>query len=117
MSAIGVAVAGTGFIGPVHVEALRRLGDVRVKGVLGSSPAKSERVRQATYHLKLSGEQWQLLGSSAREVALAYEIEDPVERLRAYRSAREALDDLAFEFCGVPSAIRELVVSELVRSA
>src|SRR6202007_312707 len=35
------AVAGTGFIGPVHVEALRRLG-IRVKGILGSSPAKSE---------------------------------------------------------------------------
>jgi predicted dehydrogenase len=36
-----VAVTGTGFIGPVHVEALRRLG-IRVKGILGSSPAKSE---------------------------------------------------------------------------
>ncbi len=36
-----VAVAGTGFIGPVHVEALRRLG-IRVKGILGSSRAKSE---------------------------------------------------------------------------
>ena len=35
------AVAGTGFIGPVHVEALRRLG-VCVKGILGSSLAKSE---------------------------------------------------------------------------
>lgn len=35
------AVVGTGFIGPVHVEALRRLG-IRVKGILGSSPAKSE---------------------------------------------------------------------------
>ena len=35
------AVAGTGFIGPVHVEALRRLG-VCVKGILGSSAAKSE---------------------------------------------------------------------------
>ncbi len=34
------AVVGTGFIGPVHVEALHRLG-VRVKGVLGSSPEKS----------------------------------------------------------------------------
>lgn len=32
---------GTGFIGPVHVEALRRLG-VRVKGVLGSSAEKSK---------------------------------------------------------------------------
>src|ERR1700747_146853 len=35
------AVTGTGFIGPVHVEALRRLG-IRVKGIPGSSSAKSE---------------------------------------------------------------------------
>ncbi len=35
-----VAVIGTGFIGPVHVEALRRLG-ISVKGMLGSSPEKS----------------------------------------------------------------------------
>ena len=33
---IVVAVAGTGFIGPVHVEALRRLG-IKVKGILGYS--------------------------------------------------------------------------------
>ena len=33
---IGAAVIGTGFIGTVHVEALRRIG-VRVTGVLGSS--------------------------------------------------------------------------------
>jgi predicted dehydrogenase len=37
---IGAAVAGAGFIAPVHVEALRRLG-VRITGVLGSSPEKS----------------------------------------------------------------------------
>jgi predicted dehydrogenase len=34
------AVVGTGFIGPVHVEALHRIG-VRVRGILGSSPEKS----------------------------------------------------------------------------
>lgn len=34
------AVVGTGFIGPVHVEGLKRAG-VRVKGILGSSPDKS----------------------------------------------------------------------------
>jgi len=38
---ITTAVVGTGFIGPVHVEALRRLG-VRVSGILGSSSEKSE---------------------------------------------------------------------------
>lgn len=37
MTQPGTAVVGTGFIGPVHVEALRRLGRP-VVGVLGSSP-------------------------------------------------------------------------------
>ncbi len=41
-----VAVVGTGFIGPVHVEALRRL-NIPVKGILGSSPDKSERAAAA----------------------------------------------------------------------
>ncbi len=41
MRSIGAAVAGTGFIGPVHVEALKRVG-IRVTGILGSRPEKSE---------------------------------------------------------------------------
>jgi len=42
---VGAAVIGTGFIGTVHVEALRRIG-VRVRGVLGSSPERgAERAR------------------------------------------------------------------------
>lgn len=40
---IGVAVAGAGFIGPVHVEALRRLG-IPVVGLLSSSPEKTRRI-------------------------------------------------------------------------
>jgi predicted dehydrogenase len=39
LSSIGAAVIGTGFIGTVHVEALRRIG-VQVHGVLGSSPER-----------------------------------------------------------------------------
>jgi predicted dehydrogenase len=39
LSDIGAAVVGTGFIGAVHVEALRRLG-VPVHGVVGSSHAR-----------------------------------------------------------------------------
>jgi predicted dehydrogenase len=38
---IGAAVIGTGFIGTVHVEALRRIG-VQVRGVLGSTPERGE---------------------------------------------------------------------------
>ena len=40
MSPPVIAVVGTGFIGPVHVEALRRLG-LTVKGIVGSTPEKS----------------------------------------------------------------------------
>ncbi len=42
---ISAAIVGTGFIGPVHLEALRRLG-VRVSGILGSSPEKSQKAAQ-----------------------------------------------------------------------
>ncbi len=42
----GVAITGTGFMGPTHTEALRRLG-IPVVGILGSSPAKSQRAAQA----------------------------------------------------------------------
>jgi predicted dehydrogenase len=43
---VGAAVIGTGFIGTVHVEALRRIG-VRVAGVLGSSPERGTARAQA----------------------------------------------------------------------
>lgn len=45
MASFGVAVVGTGFIGPVHVEALRRVG-LDVVGILGSSPAKSQQAAE-----------------------------------------------------------------------
>lgn len=41
----GVAVIGAGFIGPVHIEALRRAGQ-QVRGLLGSSLARSQQAAQ-----------------------------------------------------------------------
>lgn len=41
MQDIGVALLGTGFMARVHTEALRRVG-VRLVGILGSTPEKSE---------------------------------------------------------------------------
>ena len=38
---IGVGVAGTGFIGPAHVEGLRRNG-IQVLGLMGSTGEKAE---------------------------------------------------------------------------
>lgn len=40
-----VAIVGTGFMGPAHTEALRRLG-INVAGILGSSVEKSQRAAQ-----------------------------------------------------------------------
>ncbi|MFV2064816.1 MAG: Gfo/Idh/MocA family protein [Chloroflexota bacterium] len=48
-SDIGAAVIGSGFVGTVHIEALRRLG-VNVQGVLGSTP---ERGREAARRIGL----------------------------------------------------------------
>lgn len=43
---VTAAVVGTGFIGPVHAEALHRMG-VGVRGILGSSPEKSQKAAQS----------------------------------------------------------------------
>ena len=43
---VRAAVIGTGFIGTVHVEALRRIG-VQVRGVLGSTPERGAARAQA----------------------------------------------------------------------
>lgn len=45
MKDIGVALVGTGFMGSIHAEALKRL-DVPLQGVLGSTPEKSQRAAQ-----------------------------------------------------------------------
>jgi predicted dehydrogenase len=42
MATIKAGVIGLGFIGPAHVEALRRLGDVEVVAVAGSRPGKTK---------------------------------------------------------------------------
>lgn len=46
MTRFGVAVAGAGFIGPVHVEGLRRAGQ-HVVGILGVDEAESQRAAQS----------------------------------------------------------------------
>ena len=45
MKTFRAAVVGTGFIGPVHVEALRRAG-VNLAAIVGSSPEKSRAAAQ-----------------------------------------------------------------------
>lgn len=57
MSSIKAGVIGLGFIGPAHVEALRRLGDVEVVAVAGSRPGKT-RAKAAQLHVPRAYEDW-----------------------------------------------------------
>ncbi len=59
MSDLKAAVIGTGFIGPAHVEALRRLG-VEVVGIAGSSPERA-RPKAQEFNIKKVYQNWREL--------------------------------------------------------
>lgn len=64
---LGAAVVGTGFIGPVHIEALRRLR-IPVVGILASSAAKSKHAADALGIPKAYGTLTELLADPAAQV-------------------------------------------------
>jgi predicted dehydrogenase len=105
------AVAGTGFIGPVHVEALRRLG-ICVKGIVGSLPAKSEAAAKR-------------LGLSKGYVSYEEILSDPdvevVHIATPNRQHREmvidALEAGKHVVCEKPLALSSAETSELVEQA
>jgi predicted dehydrogenase len=57
MSSIKAGVIGLGFIGPAHVEALRRLGDVEVIAAAGSRPGKTH-AKAAQLNVPRAYEDW-----------------------------------------------------------
>ena len=111
MHDIGVAVAGTGFIGPVHVEALKRLG-VRLTGILGSRPEKSERARQSL-NLPRAYERFDdvLADENVQAVHLA------VPNVLHYDMARRALLAGKHVMCEKPLAMNAEESAELVELA
>lgn len=64
---IGAAVIGTGFIGSVHIGALRRLG-IGIQGVLGSSPARGAERAAALGVPRAYGSLTELLADPAVQV-------------------------------------------------
>lgn len=64
---IGAAVIGTGFIGTIHVQALRRIG-VRVTGVLGSSAGRGRERARALGVERVYGSIEELLADPAVQV-------------------------------------------------
>ena len=107
----GAAVIGTGFIGTVHAEALRRLG-VRVTGLLGSSPERAGERARALGIDKVYDDLDQLLDDEAVDVVHVTSPNrfhfDQVKRILA--AGRHVV-------CEKPLAISSAESAELVRLA
>ena len=108
---IGVAVAGTGFIGPVHVEALQRVG-VHVTGILGRGAAKSEAARRRLGLPRAYASYDEVLADDAVEaVHLA------IPNVLHYEYARRALSAGKHVMCEKPLALHASQAHALVRLA
>lgn len=111
MAEPGAALIGTGFIGPVHVEALRRIG-VPVVGVLGSSPERSRQGAAALGIPRAYASLDELLADDAVQVV---HITSP--NAAHYEQARRSLEAGRHVVCEKPLALKSTETAELVRVA
>jgi len=111
MYQVGTAVAGAGFIGPVHVEALRRLG-IRVTGILGVHEQESRSAAEALGLPKAYGSFEEVLADDeVRAVHLA------VPNRLHFGMARDALGAGKHVMCEKPLAMNAAESAELVALA
>ena len=111
MTNLAAAVIGTGFIGPVHVEGLRRAG-VNVLGILGSTPEKSESSAARLGLAKAYGSLDELLGD--RDVHVVH-ITSP-NRFH-FEQAKRSMAAGKHVICEKPLSMNSTESSELVRLA
>lgn len=107
----GVAITGTGFMGPAHTEALRRLG-IPVVGILGSSPEKSRRAADSLGLPKGYASFDELLADADVQ---AVHITTP-NKLH-FATAKAALEAGKHVMCEKPLAMTAAESAELVRVA
>jgi predicted dehydrogenase len=107
----GSVVVGTGFIGPVHVEALRRLGRP-VRGILGSTPDKSRAAAAGLGLPRAYGSLEEMLADP--EVAVVH-LASP-NRLH-FEQCRRALAAGKHVLCEKPLALSAQQTAELVALA
>ena len=108
---LSAVVIGTGFIGPVHVEGLRRLG-IDVLGILGSSEGKSKATASALRLPKAYGNFEEVLADERVKVV---HITTP-NRLH-FQMARDALKAGKHVLCEKPLAMDSTESAELVKLA
>ena len=111
MKDIGVAVAGAGFIGPVHVEALKRVG-VTITGILGVDEAESNSAAIALGLPKAYGSLDELLADgNVQAVHLA------VPNKLHYDMAKKVIAAGKHVLCEKPLAMNSTESGELVELA
>ncbi|NQU22226.1 MAG: Gfo/Idh/MocA family oxidoreductase [Candidatus Nealsonbacteria bacterium] len=111
MHNLKAAVVGAGFIGPVHVEALRRLG-IGVTGILGCDRAESESAKEALGLPKAYESLDDVLADAAVDsVHLA------VPNVLHYEFAKKALQAGKHVMCEKPLAMNSTESAELVELA
>ncbi len=111
MASIGAAVIGAGFIGPVHVEALQRIG-VKLTGILGVSCDESRAAAETLHLPRAYGSFEEVLADKAVQ---AVHIATP-NRLH-YDMAKRALQAGKHVMCEKPLSMNSAESSELVKLA
>ena len=111
MTQMNVVVIGSGFIGPVHVEALRRLG-IPIAGILGVDAAESRSAR-GRLNLPKAYESYQevLDDRAVQSVHIA------VPNRFHYEFAKRALEAGKHVMCEKPLAMSSRESAELVELA
>jgi len=111
VSEVGAAVVGSGFIGTVHIDALRRLG-VRIHGILGSTPERGARRAEALGIPRAYGSLQELLDDDRVEVV---HVTSPNHLHHAHASA--ILRAGRHIVCEKPLAMTAIESAELLRIA
>ncbi|GHF13387.1 dehydrogenase [Kordiimonas sediminis] len=111
MTGINAAIVGTGFMGPVHAEALARIG-ITVCGILGSSPEKSELAKKAMGLPRAFADFEEILADTSVD---AVHLCTP--NLLHYDHAKRALEAGKHVMCEKPLAMTSLETASLMEIA
>jgi predicted dehydrogenase len=112
MNTIKVGMLGTGFMGKVHTEALRRLGNVEVAAVAGSSQAIAEKFAASYYVPKASGDWRSVVGDPEID---AVHVCTP--NVLHYPMVQAAIDAGKHVLCEKPLTMTAAEARDLVESA
>src|SRR5450759_276634 len=109
---IRVGVIGSGFIGPAHIESLRRLGYVEVVALAASGRESAERKARELFVPKAYGDFYDLIRDPEIDV-----VDISAPNIFHYPAARAALAAGKHVVCEKPLAMTSTQSAELVQLA